>query len=31
VETVLRAHEGRSATKDAAAAYRTIAAGLNQR
>jgi hypothetical protein len=31
VESVLRAHEGRSATKNAAAAYRAIAAGLNQR
>jgi hypothetical protein len=31
VDSVLRAHEGRSATKDPAAAYRTIAAGLNQR
>jgi Domain of unknown function (DUF4350) len=31
VDSVIRAHEGRSATRDAAAAYRTIAAGLNQR
>jgi hypothetical protein len=31
VDSVLRAHEGRSATRDAAAAYRTIAAGLTQR
>jgi hypothetical protein len=30
VESVMRAHEGRSATKDAAAAYRTIAKGLNR-
>lgn len=31
IESVMRAHEGRSATRDAAAAYRTIAAGLNRR
>jgi hypothetical protein len=31
VESVMRAHEGRSAFKDAAAAYRTIASGLNRR
>jgi len=31
VESVMRAHEGKSAFKDAAAAYRTIASGLNRR
>jgi hypothetical protein len=30
VEAVLRAHEGRSATRDAVAAYRTIASGLDR-
>jgi len=31
VESVVRAHEGRTATKDTVAAYKTIAAGLNRR